>query len=312
MENGEAIRRSRWRILWILPILGLLVLSAVLLVGPIFQPEEPREEDWLEAARIVRKEWKEGDIVRLEPSWMTSGRVFFGDIDGGAPVPFRALDVHDQVDVGFLHRFQRIWWVTALNLPLPLPEGMTVLKTWPMKRLSMALVEVPSERLLWMLESRLEDVEFLRSNQGEPGKPCQHVAKGFRCGVKDASDPRIELREVAGGPMECLIVTPGPGSLPALLQMSHLPGPGELILTWGQTLEAARVKDGGQTRLTVMKDSSIVVEELIAHKDYELHELVLALPEEDSKVTLVVEADNPAKRELCIQATILKPLDSKE
>jgi len=282
------VSRQARAFLMLLPAALLAVTAVVLLVLPFFRDEAPGPDDWLEAARLVREGWQDRDAVRIEPSWMTGGRVYFGDLDGGPRTPLRILDVHRTLEPGFLYRFKRVWLVAALDAAdrgdLPILPGASLVRTIPLGRLSVFLYALPEDVLTWSLQST-------------------RAARG-NAPVRKAGLPgHAALRQVAGGPRSCTVLEPRKGRS---VLTAEVPGPGTLFVTAGNTLEAARSKEGKDVEASIRLNGTEVAGVRIPKRDYSLSRFRFDLQHAGpAALEIAVSSSDPAKREVCVDAYVL-------
>ena len=271
-------------LLLILPAAAIVGLALFLFFARYAREPVPRHEDWMEAAAYVRQHWAEGDVVRIEPSWLTSGRVFFADLDGGAPEPFRIFDPGRTVDAPVLYRYKRVWFVAALDArerPEELaPAGATVVEEIGFAILTLFLFELPEKVILWDM------LQALRSARVEGPKAS------------------VELRQVDGGPRNCVLVRPA--EEPTRLRFT-LPGAGTLLVRAGNTVEAARAKHGGTVTVTVSLENGESAEVDIHRRDYGLHEMKFSLGQEavGSELLITFLTPDERKREVCLDGFVL-------
>jgi len=276
-----------WRgpVLLVLPLAMLVALAAWQLLRPLWIPETPEPRGWLEAARHVRGRWQSGDVVRIEPTWLTEGRVYFGDVDGGARTPFRALDLHAPLDLPFLYRFERLWLVTAVESQERGTEltgnRFELVEALSFPGLTVGLYKVPQGYLSWQM---LENVP-----RAMPGV-------------------HVEIREVAGGPRRCLLVRPAPAGQELMLRFPSFRAEGQFLVRAGNTVEAARSKDGGTVRVEVAVDGTPAGELVLERASYRFdgvtHGLAGAAPHE---LVVRLTTTDDRKREVCLDGYVLAP-----
>lgn len=279
--GAKAVHRS---LLPILPAAGILTLALVLFFARYLRDPAPGHEDWAEAAGYIEERWAEGDVVRIEPWWMTSGRVFFADLDGKAPLPFRAFDPGRTLDAPVLFDHQRLWLVAALDArdrsAKLTPPGATLVEESSFERLSLFLFELPEKVVLWNMLQAL---------------PSARV-EGPRAS--------IQLRQVDGGPHNCVLVRLG--KEPSKLRFT-LPGEGTLLVRAGNTVEAARAKHGGTVTVTVSLENGESAEVDIPRRDYGLHEMSFTLDREavGAELLVTLATSDKRKREVCLDGFVL-------
>jgi hypothetical protein len=260
------------------PVLLLCAMAIWLLLEPAVRSAAPDEASWAEAADYVKERFQPGDFIRIEPFWMTSGRAHFVALDGGPSEPFRILDYHRVPDHSYLSRFTRLWLVAAAgegNGPdMVSPPGSTLLDERSFDRISVFLFEIPSGVLVWQMLENL---------------PLPKVKR--------------ELRQVAGGARECALVRPGKEPVSVSFQV---PSPGVLLIRVGNTVEAARRKEGGDVAVTLLVNGEKAAGTLLERRAYRLDEMRVPLdgpgPHE---VTVRFETDDARRREVCMDGYVV-------
>lgn len=296
-------------LLLLLPVTLLAGFAVVLLVLPLFRTEVPTHEEWLVAARHVEEHWRNGDVVRIEPGWLTAGRVYFGDIDGGPRTPLRILDVHDPVDKAWLYHFKRLWLVAAVgeesNYEDVVPPGASLIGEYPLGPIALLLFDLPQGVIRWQLTSSLKSAVMQRKPSDGESVTCRYKGTALRCRLKSHLDARIELRRVAGSARNCLVVRPGPGEALTTLRFPRLSGPGRLIVRLGNTVEAARAKKGGDVRATVTLGEDTLADWTIERRAYRLDEVSHLVGEGEKELVISLSATDDRKREICVDGYLL-------
>jgi hypothetical protein len=300
-------QRRAW--LALLPLVALTVLAIGLLVAPAFGPEPPTDTEWLAAAEFVQERFAPGDVIRLEPGWMTAGRAYFGDLDGGPRAPFRILDLHDPVDPAWLLRYQRLWQVTALgaqdewqNL---VPPELELVEETVMAGVTVRLFAIPQGRVRWQMLAALPFATVTR--QGDTGPVvCKWQGKSHRCKLKGAMDVDQQLRRVAGSARQCVNVNTGPELRPVTLSFPGVSGPGTLLVRIANTIEAARAKDGGNVTAVVFLDGAEIGQIHLDRRLYTLEEVVFELTDNTEKELVIqLQATDDRKREICLDGYVI-------
>jgi hypothetical protein len=300
----------RRRLLLLLPAVLFAAAAVWLLVAPLLRAPAPSAEQWLEAASLVRQSWQAGDVVRLEPAHLTAGRVFFADLDGGKRAPMRILDLHDPVDWPFLYRFKRLWLVTAIenrgDEEELAPPGSNLAEKIELDTLTVTRWELPADVLKWGLVEAAATAQVTREDKEGKQSACPWRHGRHTCQMGGRMDVAAELRRVAGGPRECLLVRPGPGPNPVRLTFPLEELEGTLLVRFGNTIEAARAGEGGDTVVEVSAGGP-VERVVVARRDYALHEVRIALaPQQGLKeLVIAVHATDDRKRELCLDGYVV-------
>ena len=296
-----------------LPVLGLLVVTLYLIWAPQAREPEPTHDDWLAAARHVQAEFTDGDVIRIEPTWLTSGRIYFSDLDGGKRRPFRILDLHAPVDKPYLYRFQRLWLVTAVESRGRedefAPDGAALIDRRVLDRLTVSLYRIPADVIRWSLLESLRDARLERRDKKGNRLSCDYRGESLKCSRDRKYDVGIELRQVAGGPRNCLLIRPDPGGKPAILRFPPTGNEGRLLVRAGNTVEAARSKEGGDVTVTIRLGEEKLGHLLVPKRSYafETFEAVLGPEQAGRPLVLELTATDEQKRELCMDGYVLAP-----
>ena len=296
----------------VVPVFLLAAVAIYLLVRPALLSPAPTPEQWLETADHIRNEFQEGDVIRLEPAWMTAGRVFFGDLDDKPRKPFRILDLHDPVDKAWLYGFQRLWLVTTVESQgtedTIIPPQAELLESTTLTATTVSLYQLPGMGILWQMTKALP-ASLVERELAERTVTCKWRGDTHRCGIKPHYDVKIQLRRVAGGPRQCVLVQPGPGPSLTTLSFPDLTGPGTLLIRLGNTVEsAASAKHGDTVIATVRLDDQDLVTWQVDKRDYHLEELRHEIVDAGVHTLAIrMEATDDKHREICFDGYLVKP-----
>jgi hypothetical protein len=102
-----------------------------------------------------------------------------------------------------------------------------------------------------------------------------------------------------------MLLRPGADGTPVVVRFGEVPAGGQVLVRFGNTLEAVRLKDGSDQEVTVTFGEE-AVEERLEKRDYTLHEVRFE-PREAAALELSVRltAKKPKKREVCVDAAVL-------
>ncbi len=306
---GPGSSAPRRKLLLVLPLALLILLAFGLLLGQFLRATAPTKAEWLDAASHVEENWLSGDMVRIEPSWLTAGRVYFGDVDGGSREPFRILDLHDPVDPAWLYRYKRLWLVLAVEARGDweelVPDDLELEEEVEFPGLTLLRFAIPQGRLRWQMLESLPDARVLRQSPDGPVK-CRWRGNAHRCKVKGAMDVKRKLRRVAGSARQCVNVNVGPGTEPTTITFRGLAGPGTLLVRVGNTIEAARAEGGGDVTVTVVWGGEEQSSLLLKRRAYDLNEVVIPLADGGEKELVIsLQATDDKKREICLDGYIV-------
>jgi len=311
MDAGR-LKRWRGRAAAALAVV-LAVLAVLLLVLPALRVPPPRDRDWAGAAARIARELAPGDLIRVEPFWSTGGRIWFADLDGGPRVPFRLLDVHEPADPLWLTRAPRVWIVGAMGYGAALAEdledlGYGTALDEELDRLRIRRMDRGAEGLLWELRASGTDATVVWEAPGAGARACPWRGARAACPGTAEASPRGEVRRVAGGPRDCLVLghpeARGPGGS-FLLTWPGLPGQGTLWVRAGNTQDSARRRTPGTVTVTAAAgdgEASLALEE----GTYTLESL--SLPYRGGEVRIRVSAGDGGLRELCLEGVLHGPL----
>jgi len=292
------------------PALLLVGLSLYLLVSPWFRVPAPTPSQWLEAAHFVREGWQEGDVVRLEPAWMTRGRVYFGDLDGGSREPFRILDLHSPADPAYLYQYHRLWLVSAVeargDYHQSVPPGATLAEEREFEALTVRRFQIPAGVIRWQMVAALSNARVRREHPREGPVDCPWRHKRHACSLGAQLDVQEALRQVAGSPRRCVLVRPGPGRGMTTVTFSDVESTGLMVLRVGNTVEAARARHGGDVTVEVTLDGRAAGRAVLDRRSYELTELAFPVAGSGQKELVIsVQATDDRKREVCLDGYLL-------
>lgn len=294
-------------LLLMLPLAMVVAVAVWQLLRPAWMPGVPDPEGWLDAARHVQSRWQAGDVVRIEPTWLTAGRVYFGDVDGGPRAPLRVLDLHAPIDLPFLYRFQRLWLVTAVESRGRAAELLTdrfvPVEEVELPGLTVSLFEVPQGMSRWEMLEGLSQAVLVQGDSD----PCPWRQDRFRCVARSMPEAKVELREVAGGPRRCLLLRPAPAGEDLMVRFPALDREGMLLVRAGNTVEAARSKDGGSVRVTVEVDGAEAGEMVLERRSYRFDAVQQPIADGPHDVVIRLTAEDERKREVCLDGFVLAP-----
>lgn len=270
--------------------IALALLAIGLLVLPMLRSPAPRAEDWAAAAARVRGELVGGDLIRIEPFWSTGGRIWFGDLDGGAPHAFRLLDVHEPADPQWLTRAPRVWIVGAMGY------GEAVVE------------ELQALGYTVGLDEELDRLRLFRLDRGDLELRWEMVTALGRAvvGGVERRKVRRQVRRVAAGPRDCLLLgEPGTGGAEEVtLAWDDIDGAGTLWIRAGNTMDSARKRITGDLTVTARSgagEASLTVRE----GSYDLESL--QLPFEGGALEVVIRSSEGGVHQLCLDGLLIGP-----
>jgi len=270
----------------------LALLAAWFLVRPALQAPAPRAEDWAAAAALIREDLSAGDLIRVEPFWSTGGRIWFGDLDGDEAKAFRLLDVHEPADPVWLTRAPRIWVVAAMGYGDDLVGDLSDLGY--------------SARV----DEDLGRVRVLRMDRGDRALRWELVENLHMAEIRgiDRGRVRRQVRRVAGGPRDCVIMgdLSAEGTSTVTLSWESIDAAGTLWIRAGNTMDSARKRVAGDISVTARAgrgETSLVVHE----GSYSLE--TLRLPFEGGPLEIEVAGDDDHDvHQVCLDGLLVGPV----
>lgn len=137
--------------------------------------EVPSDDAWREAAKLVRDDYRAGDLIVFAPEWIDPvGRMHFGDIV--------TIEMAARMDGA---RYGRIWEVSIRGARAPETAGLEPVSTAQVRGVAVRRFE----------RAPVVVLDDLLAHQP----------------TSDGVQPRLELAEVGFSPHRCFEVTPQPG-----------------------------------------------------------------------------------------------------
>ncbi len=165
ISRPKATSKSLLLLAWIMPVTALVCM----VLQFWWQSDNPSDADWERANALVTANWREGDILRVEPGWAT-----------GALTHFAGL-VHDRrgkLEPRELHGYKRLWVVGHLDKKKPsLPsEAFTHEQSWNFWRVQVHQYSITGVgSLLFDGREKLKDAAVVRL---APQKDHKRLNKG--------------------------------------------------------------------------------------------------------------------------------------
>ena len=295
-----------------LALLAALVgLSAWLLVGPRAALERvPTTDDCEEAAAIVRKGLRDGDVVRIHPWWFTAPR---RELARGLPA-FSALDgpldLRGRPDPLHLLRYRRLWVIAAYGakaaddaeaVGLPLSE----LERWSVgNRVRVALYDLPPSAIRYDL---LRSLSAAVVRRGRRTCAWQTDRARHHCGEQPWKDVFLARKEVGDATRTCVYAEPHPADTVLTIRYAKVPMDGTLVLHTGFSIEGARRTDGAGTRVRLLLDDRVVADWIEPKNDFVWRRTTVAGDGGVHDVVLEISAPAVGWRQLCYDGAVVGP-----
>ena len=133
---------SSLKVSQLLPIIPLALLVAVgsfsFLSQRHHQALVPATSDWEDASEHVRKNFKEGDIIRVEPYWADQARIYLSELP---------IDLLSYPEEEALYQYNRLWIIVGFGkdeeVLEKLPQGYKLEEEFPFGKTTLFLVTIP-------------------------------------------------------------------------------------------------------------------------------------------------------------------------
>ncbi len=320
-ERGGVGKTASRVVAWLLCV-GVAVLAVI----PFFADARsrtlvPTEESLAEGLKALRGSFKEGDAIRVEPSWWTLPWTGLTDLgESSRRWPFSPLLVSELLDPVEALGHESIWILTGFGRAPDLPESIA--KAGRSQEIVYASETVSVSR--WALDQVVRvrtltrDLKSLNVERRAPGgesKACRFGGGKHRCGGETWLDVALEERVVAAREVEWLFVHPGPRDASLSVGWSGLPRRTEKGRTWlfvrvGPSLDAVKHAEGREVKVEVAIDGASVDVFSIAPRRFEMERRAILMPEGEGevRVTFTITCDDAAWRETMLQADVLDHL----
>jgi hypothetical protein len=269
----------------------------------------------------IRRAFRPGDAIRVEPSWWTlpwSGLVGLGQ--GTDTWPFPSLLTSEEIDPLSVLGHERLLLLTGFGRLATLPpliadaatlEG-TLFSSETLTATSWAMT--PLKRLR-TLSAEWDHLRVTRRLGHAPPVDCRLSAGKHRCGRESWLDVALESRVVARREVQWLFVHPGPSGDALSVHWTGLTRSGELGPTWlfvrvGPSLEAVRHPEGGPVTVEVLVDGNPMDRFIMPPRRFEMERRAIALPQGqgDADVEFRISCNDNPWRETMLEADLLDRL----
>jgi hypothetical protein len=292
VTTGRRIANAAWLLL---PVIALVYLG----LGVHQAARVPGEDDWDEAARIVRAGWRDGDLVVFSPAWAHAGAPRFQGL---------AVDAAEAWDPYAMSKASRVWVVASppARDPTP-PEGFAALARTDAGRMAVHLWTPPaSPRPKYDFLANLKDAKVARVRDGGERQACTLFTQGqWHCGT---THPWMYVgpheRDIDGRVRRVIYahaVDPG-----QTLEVSwpELPSARRLTLHFGQTLRGVERDAGAPVHLSVRFGERTVLERTLAIDDPRWQREDFDLEGLEGGLTLAISTASNSWRQFCFTADL--------
>jgi hypothetical protein len=249
-----------------LPGLVLIAIAMWEIVATVRAAREvPHDDAWAEAAAIVRRTHRPGDLIVFAPAWTDPiGRHHLGDL-----IP---IDMAARMDAD---RYGTIWELSIRGAHAPEVAGLVPVETFEAFGVEVNRYQRTPVHVLADVRERLDRAQF------------------------SGGMPRLDLTEVGFQPHRCILVTPPPGK-PAIVLFPRLPLGRQLVGYVGIADVFTRRDERSGIILNVELGGRVVTTVRAGVEDGWVRFAVPTTPGQ-GEVAFVAQADKPGKQ-VCFAA----------
>lgn len=322
-DSGETERRP-----WQAMLLGLgLAGVCTLAILPFFadarsRDRVPDDEELARAVATIRADFREGDAVRVEPSWWVLPWHRLERMGPGTEAwPFPALLVSEDFDPVEAYGFERLFVIAGFGREPELPRELSGAGRAPIEihrgdDVAVARWDLEPGLRLRTLTREWDKLAVERSfGPGEPAVPCKLRGNKHRCGRDGWMDVALESRVVWRREVRWLFVHPGPQGARLEVSWPGLPRSSERGPTWlyvrvGPSLEAVRHPEGKEVAIEVLVDDVVVDRFALEPRRFWMERRAIRMPAggEDATVRFRVTCEENGWRETMLEADVLATL----
>ncbi len=277
--------------------------------------------EFTEALKALRAHFREGDAIRVEPSWWTlpwSGLV--GVDSSSESWPFRTLLTSELIDpveaLGHAGLLVLSGFARQPDLPEAIAQaGLSKDVVYSSETISVARWTLDR---VTRLRTLTKDLKFLSVKRSPPGgalKTCHFSGGKHRCGSESWLDVGLEERVVAAREVEWLFVHPGGSGASLSVEWKDLPRATEKGRTWlflrvGPSLDAVRHPEGREVNVEVSIDGAVVDMFSVPPRRFDLERRAILMPEGsgEANVSVKITCEDAAWRETMLEADVLDHL----
>lgn len=299
---------------WVGSICGVLLLLVVAL--SYFAQEHIYDEripidDWKAAAMAVREGYEPGDVVRIEPVWADTPRVF---LEGAL------VDMTPQPERDVLDEYDRIWILAGYNraahVAQRMPGAYNRLSVETFGDVDLALYEVPAAaQPLYDFGDHIATAKVRRTYpDGRPAQRCTLWRdNAWHCGRYDQHlHVGRRMRDMDNQPRHCIYMPPGPDHAWIETTFEGVDLSQTLRGRVGMDNWAVRSERGSMTEFEVLIDGEVKHHMELPPRDPTYHSFAVETGAFEGKhdVTFRARAADFFDRFLCFNASVPSPGDT--
>jgi hypothetical protein len=291
-----------------------MALYALLLPG-IQDARLPKEASAQRCGERLAKDFRDGDLVRIEPSWYTSTqRLLVGALEERSHYPFRWFDERDPMDPEHHWRFKRLWIFHAHQLTRSggssldggLPEDHRIVATEACgEGLDLVLVELPEAEIRFDMIRDLPKAVVRRGESGKKPRSCRWTGAEHDCAGKWWQDVRALPKDAGGSRRECVFMEPAPDKGRVEIGFPKVRLGARTIIWGGLSISGARRDAGGDIRMQVRVGDALVIDHLEPRAAYRWNRFELDTSEVQGRelsMVFTVSAEKSGWRQFCLDA----------
>lgn len=264
----------------------------------------PSDVEFIDSSNYVRKNFKDGDIIRFAPSWGLEGLPYFKDLE---------VDLHDDFEIDELLTYKRLWMVTHLDERRPkVPSKFKLIEHKNFQRVDIYLYEIPfrGKPSFDFLEN-LGEAKVIRKWKNKKEEQCTTWReKKWYCEIshewKFVGDV---IRDVSQSRRRVIWAHALEEGNPLQIIYENVPWGKEVEIFYGLTQRSFERAEGSPVIFEVFINEKKVFETQIPQNDKIWHKRTINLKEfrgEKLKILFQVIAQNNSWRQFCFKGRIWK------
>jgi hypothetical protein len=272
----------------------------------------PDEADAAACGALFDAGYRDGDGVRVEPTWyLRDRRAFLGRLEDRSHYPFAWFDERIPADPEHDLRFPRLWWFHLPGLSrhtaqVVLPAGHKLVERHACgPDLELLLIEPPRRDLTFDV---LRDLKSARVRRLVPGKPpldCPWDGASHRCTRDWWQNVALMNKDVGGSYHQCVFAESTPDGTLVEVRFPQARLADHTVVWWGNGMEGARRTHGGDVEFAVRLDGTDVLRRLEWKNAYQWNRVELdtaGVGDGPHELTFTVMAAKAGWRQFCFDA----------
>ena len=295
---------------------GVLMVAVMVVVGGLALwiavapvPPAPTADEWRLARDHIKKDFRDGDGIRVHPFWLRDAAAVLGTVQGDRRRP-GFVDVSFPPDPLFAAQHDRLWVVSALGRDdAPVPAGAELrAEDEVAPGLVVGLYDMPPSPVTFALVDHLSEASVERFGPRKIRRTCKWKGGKHRCRGRHWEDVEVVTREAGGSPRRCFVLHPYPDGGTVSIRWKDVKLGAAIVVRSGLTLDAARNERGSPMRLELLVDGHTVASRQHGHHDWDFAETRADTSDRDgqrAEITIEVTARQEDYRDLCVDGYVL-------